>query len=115
MAATLAATVAAPASTLIAVGGYGTAGVPPYTYSRFLTTVEEYHPIEDKWVTRPDCQAARYYLSAVGTAQGEPGAVCKGSWYQPAVSHMMATMTTTATGTQSSGPHNGTTTLDQLN
>ena len=57
-------------STLIAVGGYGTAGVPPYTYSRFLTTVEEYHPTEDKWVTRPDCQAARYYLSAVGTPQG---------------------------------------------
>ena len=53
------------------VGGYGTAGIAPYVYPRFLSTVEEYHPARDAWVARPDSQAARYYLSAVGTAQGD--------------------------------------------
>ena len=57
------------------VGGYGTAGTAPYIYPRFLSAVEEYHPARDAWVTRPDSRSARYYLSAVGTAQGDVYAV----------------------------------------
>lgn len=57
------------------VGGYGTAGTAPYIYPRFLSAVEEYHPARDAWVTRPDSRSARYYLSAVGTAQGAVYAV----------------------------------------
>ena len=53
------------------MGGYGTAGIAPYVYPRFLSTVEEYPPARDAWVARPDSRAARYYLSAVGTAQGD--------------------------------------------
>ena len=62
-------------ATLVAVGGYGTAGTPPYTYSRFLSAVEEYDPLRDAWTARPDSRAARYYLSAVGTAHGHIYAV----------------------------------------
>ena len=57
------------------VGGYGTAGTAPYVYPRFLSAVEEYHPARDAWVTHPDSRSARYYLSAVGTTQGNVYAV----------------------------------------
>ena len=57
------------------MGGYGTAGTLPYIYPRFLSAVEEYNPARDMWVARPDSRAARYYLSAIGTMQGEVYAV----------------------------------------
>ena len=57
-------------ATLVAVGGYGTTGTPPYTYERYLTAVEQYDPAADAWTTRPDAHAARYYLTAVGTPDG---------------------------------------------
>ena len=55
--------------TLIAVGGYGSIGVPPFNGEGPLISSEEYDLDTDRWFTRADAPSARYHASAAS----EPG------------------------------------------
>ena len=55
---------------LVAIGGYGTLGHPPFAYEGFHDTVEEYDAATDTWTMRPSAPTARYYHAATHTPDG---------------------------------------------
>ena len=56
--------------TLLAMGGFGDVGEPPYDYEGPLTSAEEYDPATDAWYARADMPSARYHVTVASEPRG---------------------------------------------